>query len=252
MNNAPILYTAKHEEEIQAFITLHFGENAYISHELDSEYVHTDTAVVAPDGQSRTFVTFGMGAREMNSPTDVRRIELAISASEAVDVCSKESFWLAGEITHISKYPFREDTWLEAGHTINTSEDFKKHFGYDYFALWDLELSFQPTGMDDEVHFCALVPLYDEEREWIVHNDTFAFMYHLYDVYGDRMFCADLPRDICIPDWDDRKQYEQVLMRGLDLTRDQLHELFDRLEENEENGEQLTSDLLASLLEELR
>ena len=193
-----------------------------------------------------------MGAREMNSPTDVRRIELAISASPAVEVCSKESFLLAGEVTHISKYPFREDTWLEAGHTINASEDFKKHFGYDYFAFWDLDLAFQPTGIEDDVHFLALVPLYEEEREWIVNNNSYAFMYHLYDVYGDKMFCTDLPRQVCIPDWDGREQYEQVLMHGLELNRDQLHELFDRLAENEENGEELTSDLLATLLEELR
>jgi hypothetical protein len=170
---------------------------------------------VAPKGQSRTFVTFGMGARQMNSPTDVRRMELAISASPDMDVCSEKAFWLAGEITHLSKFPFREDTWLEAGHTIDTSLDFEERFGYKYFALWDLELSFQPTDMEDEVHFFALVPLYEEEREWIVNNNTFAFMYHLYDVYGDKMFCADLPREVCIPDWDDREQYEQVLMHGL-------------------------------------
>ncbi len=252
MNNTPVLYTAEQEKEIQTFILLNFGESAFTSHELESEYVHTDTAMVAPEGQSRTFVTFGMGARPMNSPTDVRRIELAISASPAIDPTSNEAFWLAGEITHLSKFPFREDTWLEAGHTINASEDFKKHFGYDYFAFWDLELSFQPTGIEDDVHFLALVPLYEEEREWIVKNNSIAFMYHLYDVYGDKMFCADLPREVCIPDWDDREQYEQVLMHGLELNRDQLHELFDRLDENEENGEELTSDLLAALLEELR
>ena len=145
MNNAPILYTQEQENEIRTFIHLNFGESEFISHELNSEYVHTDTALIAPEGQSRTFVTFGMGARPMNSPTDVRRIELAISASPDMDVCSEKAVWLAGEITHLSKFPFREDTWLEAGHTINASEDFKKHFGYDYFAFWDLELSFPKT-----------------------------------------------------------------------------------------------------------
>lgn len=251
MENTPILYTEEQEKEIQSFIQQNFGESEFISHELNSEYVHTDTAMVAPEGQSRTFVTFGMGAREMPSPTDIHRIELAISASPAMDVRSEQAFWLAGEVTHISKFPFREDTWLEAGHTINASADFKERFGYDYFAFWDLDLSFQPTGIDEEIHFLALVPLYEAEREWIVQNDTFAFMYHLYDVYGDRMFCADLPREVCIPNWDDREQYEQVLMHGLELTRDQLYELFDMLEENEENGEELTSDRLANMLEEL-
>ena len=252
MNNALILYTQKQEKEIQTFIQLNFGESEFISHELNSEYIHTDTAMVAPEGQSRTFVTFGMGARPMHTPFGDRRIELVICASPKVDVHSEDALGLAGEVTHISKYPFREDTWLGEGHTINASEDFKERFGYDYFAFWDLGLSFRPTGIPEDVQFLALVPLYEEEREWMVENNSFAFMYHLYNVYGDKMFCADLPREVCIPDWDDREQYEQVLMQGLDLTRDQLHELFGRLEENEENGEELTSDLLASLLEELR
>lgn len=145
MDKQPIWYTEEQENEIQAFIQLNFGESNFVSHELESEYVHTDTALIAPDGQSRTFVTFGMGARPMHSPTQVKRIELAISASPAVDVHSKDAFLLAGEVTHISKYPFREDTWLGEGHTINASEDFKERFGYAYFAFWDLGLSFRPA-----------------------------------------------------------------------------------------------------------
>ena len=252
MKNPPVLYTEEQEKEIRTFIQLNFGESEFTSHELESEYVHTDTALIAPEGQTRTFVTFGMGARPMNSPTDVRRIELAISASPDMDVCSESAYWLAGEITHISKFPFRENTWLEAGHTLGASLDFKERFGYDYFALWDLELSFQPTDMEEDVHFFALVPIHEEEREWIVENNSFAFMWHLYDVYGDAMFCADLPREVCIPDWDEKEQYEQVLMHGLELDRDQLYELFDKLAESENNGEKLTAELLAAMLEELQ
>ena len=252
MNTTPILYTEEQEKEIQTFILLNFGESAFTSHELESEYVHTDTALIAPEGQSRTFVTFGMGARPMNSPTDVRRIELAISASPAIDPTSTEAFWLAGEITHLSKFPFREDTWLEAGHTINASEDFKKHFGYDYFAFWDLELSFQPTDIEDDVHFLALVPLYEEEREWIVKNNSIAFMYHLYDVYGDKMFCADLPREVCIPDWDEEEQSAQLLMRFLGLNEETLAALLERMEEAEKNGEEITYEQLGMWVQELQ
>lgn len=252
MDKQPIWYTEEQENEIQAFIALHFGESDFISHELESEYVHTDTALIAPEGQSRTFVTFGMGARPMHSPTQVKRIELAISASPAVDVHSKDAFLLAGEVTHISKYPFREDTWLGEGHTLNASEDFKERFGYAYFAFWDLGLSFRPAGMEDDVQFLALVPLYEEEREWIVNNDSIAFMYHLYDVYGDKMFCADLPRDVCIPDWDEDEQREQVLMRELNLNLETLYALYERMAAAEENGEEVTNDTIAALLEELR
>ena len=252
MDNTPILYTEEQEKEIQTFILLNFGESEFISHELESEYIHTDTAMVAPEGQSRTFVTFGMGARPMHTPFGDRRIELAICASSKVEVHSNDAFWLAGEVTHISKYPFREETWLGEGHTINASEDFKERFGYDYFAFWDLGLSFRPTGMTEDVQFLALVPLYEEEREWMVENNSFAFLYHLYDVYGDKMFCADLPREVCIPDWDEDEQREQMLMRALNLDRETLYALYERMEAAEENGEKVTYDTITALLEELR
>lgn len=252
MNNTPILYTEEQEKEIQTFILLNFGESEFTSHELESEYVHTDTALIAPEGQTRTFVTFGMGARQMNSPSNVRRIELAISASPDMDVCSEKAFWLAGEITHLSKFPFREDTWLEAGHTIGTSLDFEERFGYEYFALWDLDLSFRPTGMDEDVHFFALVPIYEAEREWIVENNTLAFMYHLYDAYGDAMFHADRPRQICIPDWDEEEQSAQLLMRFLGLNEETMAALLERMEEAEKNGEEITYEQLGMWVQELQ
>ncbi len=252
MNTFPMMYTDTQSEEVQRFIALHFGESELISHELESEYIHTDTALIAPEEQTRTCVTFGMGARKMNSPTDVSRIELAISASPEMDLTAQDGFLLAGEITHISKYPFREDTWLEAGHTINASEDFKKRFGYAYFAFWDLGLSFRPTGIPEEVHFLALVPIYAEEREWIVENNTLAFLYHLYDTYGDGMFQADRPRQVCIPDWDEDEQNAQLLMRFLGLNEETLAALLERMEEAEENGEEVTYEQLGMWVQELQ
>ena len=57
------LYNPVQLEQIQEFIYDTFGgeEDGLIAHELTSEYVHTDVQIVAPEGHSRTFVTFGMG-----------------------------------------------------------------------------------------------------------------------------------------------------------------------------------------------
>lgn len=252
MDKFPVVYTDTQREEIEQFIRRNFGESEFTSHELESAYVHTDTALIAPEGQNRTFVTFGMGARKMNSPTDVSRIELVISASPAVDVTDKDGFLLAGEVTAISKYPFRENTWLQAGHTINASEDFKERFGYDFFAFWDLGLSFRPTGMNEEVHFIAPVPIYEEEREWIVNNDTFAFMRHLHDVYGDAMFCADQPREVCIPDWDEEEQEIQTMMRLLGLDEEEMTLLLERMAEADERDEEVTYEQLDAWIQELK
>lgn len=40
-------YTPKQMDAIQEFIEENFGEIEYIAHEIESTYVHTDTAIVA-------------------------------------------------------------------------------------------------------------------------------------------------------------------------------------------------------------
>ena len=48
------LYTDLQMEEIQNFITEKFGDDdGYVSHEIVSEYVHTDSVMVSPEGERR-------------------------------------------------------------------------------------------------------------------------------------------------------------------------------------------------------
>ena len=152
MKKTPYLYNTIQSEEIQEFISDNFGKGGgYIAHELKSEYVHTDTMLIESKNADRTFVTFGMGARKMNTPNNAKRCELVMYSTKNIATESKESFIISGELARISKFPFREDTWLGTGHTMDASEEFKETFGYDFFAFKKLSLSAKLNMIKTEI-----------------------------------------------------------------------------------------------------
>ena len=142
MNKIPHMYSARQMEEIENFITDKFGDSAYIAHEAESEYIHTDTMIVTTENGGQAFVTFGMGARKMDTPFGEKRCELVMLTGESFDIQSDEWPIIALELTSISKFPFREDTWIGRGHTMNASDKFKETFGYEYFAFEKMTSNF--------------------------------------------------------------------------------------------------------------
>lgn len=190
-------YTPKQMEEIIGFIEENFGEGEFIAHETESEYVHTDVNI-SDDGEMKNLVTFGMGAGRMNAPVEsFERIELVMNASQDVDIIVP-----LGELVRLSKYPFRNDTWLGMGHTVNFTDDFKKAFGYEYILLAPSSLVFSPRDTTNDVKnviFLTVVPIYKDEREWIVENNSFVYLDLLYNKFGDDMFKVDVNREHYIP-----------------------------------------------------
>ena len=191
------IYTPKQMEEIIGFIEENFGEGEFIAHETESEYVHTDVSI-SDDGEMKNLVTFGMGAGRMNAPVEpFERIELVMNASQDIDIIVP-----LGELVRLSKYPFRNDTWLGMGHTVNFTDDFKKAFGYEYVLLAPSSLVFSPrdtTNGVKNVIFLTVVPIYKDEREWIVENNSFVYLDLLYNKFGDDMFKVDVKREHYIP-----------------------------------------------------
>ena len=200
-------YTPKQMEEIIGFIEENFGEGEFIAHERESEYVHTDVNI-SDDGEMKNLVTFGMGAGRMNAPVEsFERIELVMNASQDVDIIVP-----LGELVRLSKYPFRNDTWLGMGHTVNFTDDFKKAFGYEYVLLAPSSLVFSPrdtTNGVKNVIFLTVVPIYKDEREWIVENNSFVYLDLLYNKFGDDMFKVDVKREHYIPSEEDVLSLEE-------------------------------------------
>ena len=235
MERTPIMYTAEQMDEITNFIYKKFGKSeGYVAHEIKSAYVHTDTMVIAPADQTRRFVTFGMGARKMNSPINFVRTELIMSASPNIQTTSKESFLIAGELTRASKLPFRNNTWFGSGHTMDASKEFEKEFGYSYFAFWDISDCVRLSEIDEDIHFLTLVPIYKEEREWCVENNTFALLDKLYEKYGEDIFNADFKRDILLPQLNEKELADYAIMGIFGISRDTYERLCDYLNQCDE------------------
>ena len=139
-NNTPVFFDEDAMDRVTRFLEEQFGGKPgkeMIAHELESEYVHADIMIMTSEDNSRTFATFGMGARELNSPlSQFKRIELIMMAGPRKENESDERCYLiCTELQNLCKYPFRTNTWLGPGHTINTSKSFKESFGYDYLLF---------------------------------------------------------------------------------------------------------------------
>ena len=246
MNKTPIMYTDKQFEELEKHLEENFGSHYdYIVHEIESEYVHTDTFVVKSKAGDKIFVTCGMGARTMETPYGFKRCELVMQARSQLPVTSENAMILANELTKISKFPFREDTWLGTGHTMNVSKKFKEAFGYDCIAFMKLPHSACVTGIKEDVGFLLAVPIYEAEREWCVENHTLAFLEKLNEKFEGKELYADFKRELFIPGpLDEDEMYDYNVMTVLGIDKPTLQKLCDYLDEQEQNGTEVTYDMI--------
>ncbi len=212
MDKKPVFYTDAQEAEIQEFINDQWGgKSGYISHEIQSEYVHTDISINENEEDGTfTFVTFGMGARKMNCPfPDYSRTELLMFSSPEMKNGSESNPNLkqliaCGQLTRLSKYPFANDTWIGPGHTINATDKFRETFGYEFFLFLEYNQSPELSKIG-KVRFLMAVPVYEDERDWIVtHRDgsqRFIDAYFdFFDDEGNGMCWIDIPREHIVMD----------------------------------------------------
>ena len=179
IDKTPVYYDFYGEDamnEVCGFLDEEFGGDGaggMIAHELVSEYVHTDVGVYESEEGIRTFATFGMGARETNSPLrEFRRVELLLTAApKEEDEPEINTRILCSELQHLSKFPFKENTWFGPGHTVNASETFRETFGYSFFFFLQYHHSLEVKRVG-EVRFLLAIPIYEDEREWIVSHEN--------------------------------------------------------------------------------
>lgn len=184
MNNK-VITDYEYSNEIEHFITDNIGAIENVVHEIVSEYVHADVAIINDEDET-TFVTFGAGAKEMNAPEGMyKRFEISMSASKDT-LTDKQTFLIANELIKISKFPFKNKTWLGPFHTINATKEFSKEFGFQYF-LFDVLAEF-----DDSVVILKCIPLYEDEYTAICSRQTGSidFMEKYYDkfILDDHIF----------------------------------------------------------------
>jgi hypothetical protein len=199
-------YSSEQMDAVMEFIEEKFGkgertDGGWVAHELTSEYVHTDVVITENDDYQH-FVTCGMGVRKMPNcmpfgDKAFKRIELFFAGSKERIFTDYEKRVLAGELCRITKYPFRNNTFFGPGHTIDASTQFKELFGYDYFLFYGPFEELSVDGLGD-VYFLTLIPIYEAEREWMVNNNSFAWLFAFFNS-EDWDLVVDKEREVFIP-----------------------------------------------------
>ena len=179
-------YTKREMDLVVEYLKKEIGleDGGEVCHEKESKYVHTDVLISKASDGYLYFATFGMGAGEMNAPEkEFMRAEMILMSNE-VDKDEKKLV-IAEELISLSKYPFENNTWFGMGHTAYASKTFKEHFGYDAFLF--IPLSFTEALEIDEkkINYYVLLPIYKEEREWLIENGEIDFLCEYIERYND-------------------------------------------------------------------
>jgi hypothetical protein len=99
-----------------------FGEDFFVWHEFTPKDPHIDVYCFKPGVAGRDFftlVTGGMSDRPMRLPPGMPP-ELQMRRVELVFYCSEAKTEYASLLVKLAHYAFDNDTWLGAGHTMET------------------------------------------------------------------------------------------------------------------------------------
>lgn len=190
------LYDDEEIEALEEHIKEYFGDFPTVFHEIVSTDIHCDICIVPPSEERNyyTLITMGMGAHIMNIPSDLAiedhgRAELLICLPPdwKVGENSEEWFWPISLLKNLARLPINCDTWLGWGHSVDNQQAFA-----DTTAL-EGSLLVYPEGVDDGAETCVLpngdtvnffeiIPLYREEMNFKIDNDTKSLLEKMQDV----------------------------------------------------------------------
>lgn len=180
------LYDDDELEVVEEHIEEYFGEFPTIFHEIRSPDIHCDIYIVPPTEKRDyyTLITVGMGAHVMDIPEglereDLGRAELMICLPKnwKIGENSPEWFWPISLLKNLARLPIISQTWLGWGHSVDNKDPFSSNTmlcGSLLIYPEDVESGADtcrlPNG--DTVNFLELVPLYREEMNFKIDNDT--------------------------------------------------------------------------------
>ncbi len=164
--------------KISKYIEKHFGKCDYVIHERSSKYIHTDIFVTAPTQEKAfyTLVTVGMGSQKMFSPSpETDNIELVAYLSKEIDLNSEQGKYILQELVNLTKYPFRNETWFEAGHTITIPDINLDYLPFQSFLFTKAKTAGKRRNAsvhlpicDSTIKFHEIIPITNDEYEFIV------------------------------------------------------------------------------------
>ena len=171
-------------EKMSEHIEAHIGPIETVFHEIVSEIVHIDVHLVIATDQNpyHYLITSGMSDLPMLVPAEFdapKYVELVMVLPRDWQL-NQDSFqeqkwyWPIGLIKSLARFPHAYETWFGIGHTIPNGNPAQAYHSATELngAILLPPLSF-PDGFDfvkvddeKEIHFYAVVPLYEEEMNY--------------------------------------------------------------------------------------
>jgi len=177
---SPEVYSEKDFEIIDGAIAEYFGNFDNVFHEIVSDTIHIDVAIIEPNENKDyyTLATFGVGAKKMNFNDAYNRMELLIHLPKNWQVKSNEEkwYWPIRLLKTLGRFPFGENTWLGQGHTIQYEEGFIE--GTDFAGVIldralgnDGKYPLVYTEKGEQVHFLQVIPIYRTEMDFKISSE---------------------------------------------------------------------------------
>lgn len=197
-------------DAVEEHIKEHYGEFPTVFHEITSRDIICDIACIPPTEERNyfTLVTIGMGAHIMNIPDTLPadengRAELLICLPPdwKLGESGEEWFWPISLLKDLAKLPINTDSWLGWGHSVDHRGFLAPSTGFCASLLLypegvseDAEVCTLPNG--DKVNFFEVIPMYREEMNFKINNDTKALLERMKNV----SHIVDINRPNCCGD----------------------------------------------------
>lgn len=174
------VYNEKESEQVENELEKNFGAITKIYHEIVSDDVHIDIAEVA-ETETMPFqklFTIGMGAKKMRVPAGIskkefERAELALFLAHPVN-----GDWPFTMLKTIARMPFRQNTWIGHGHTIDLGEEIAE--GHAFRGALLLSLHGNGSGLKltggKKINYYLVIPLYPKEMQYAQLHGTDALL----------------------------------------------------------------------------
>lgn len=204
------LYEEEEIDAIEDHIKEYYGDFPTVFHEIVSPDIHCDICIVPPSKERNyyTLLTMGMGAHIMDIPKELAdeeygRAELLICLPPdwKVGENGEEWFWPISLLKNLARLPINCETWLGWGHSVDHQQPFSETTElcgslliYPENVEDGAEVCTLPNG--DNVNFFEVIPIYREEMDFKIDNDTKALLErmrnvsHIVDI-GRENTCAD-------------------------------------------------------------
>lgn len=181
------------DDHLEGFID---SDDILVLHEIESEIIHSDIYIIKPndDREYNLLLTCGLSALPMTVPENEEHLKFAELTMllpkdwklNQEDFEDENNYWPIRLLKQLSIFPHLNETWLAYGHTVPLDDSFKVDHNFNSVLIVEsirLHEDFTYIETEEkEIYIYSVIPIYIEEREYIIEYGTNKFL-ELFDKY---------------------------------------------------------------------